>query len=206
MRTVSGASRQGIVRDCLRRNHHPGPYQLQAAINAVHADAPTIDQTDWTSTTTTRSTPREPICFGGCTETARPQPPTSARPPWRQPTPSGSSSGTVAELRGEPLTSSSGSTVSLPRQRFIVANRDGSHARYTVPPRLPRPRDPVVLARRVRRQGCSHPHPQLQAKAALSFTRRLRPHDVGVSHPARSNSASWRTSQPRDASPAISSS
>jgi RNA polymerase sigma-70 factor (ECF subfamily) len=37
---------QGIVRDCLRRNH-PGPYQLQAAINAVHADAPTIDQTDW---------------------------------------------------------------------------------------------------------------------------------------------------------------
>jgi RNA polymerase sigma-70 factor (ECF subfamily) len=37
---------QGIVRACLRRNH-PGPYQLQAAINAVHADAPTIDQTDW---------------------------------------------------------------------------------------------------------------------------------------------------------------
>ena len=37
---------QAIVRACLRRNH-PGPYQLQAAINAVHADAPTIDQTDW---------------------------------------------------------------------------------------------------------------------------------------------------------------
>jgi RNA polymerase sigma-70 factor (ECF subfamily) len=37
---------QTIVRACLRRNH-PGPYQLQAAINAVHADAPTIDQTDW---------------------------------------------------------------------------------------------------------------------------------------------------------------
>lgn len=37
---------QGIVRACLRRNH-PGPYQLQAAINAVHADAATIDQTDW---------------------------------------------------------------------------------------------------------------------------------------------------------------
>jgi RNA polymerase sigma-70 factor, ECF subfamily len=37
---------QRIVRACLRRNH-PGPYQLQAAINAVHADAPTIDQTDW---------------------------------------------------------------------------------------------------------------------------------------------------------------
>src|SRR2546423_8290386 len=37
---------QGIVRACLRRAH-PGPYQLQAAINAVHADAPAIDQTDW---------------------------------------------------------------------------------------------------------------------------------------------------------------
>jgi RNA polymerase sigma-70 factor (ECF subfamily) len=37
---------QRIVRACLRRNH-AGPYQLQAAINAVHVDAPTIDQTDW---------------------------------------------------------------------------------------------------------------------------------------------------------------
>lgn len=35
-----------IVRWCLRRNQ-PGPYQLQAAINAVHADAATADQTDW---------------------------------------------------------------------------------------------------------------------------------------------------------------
>jgi RNA polymerase sigma-70 factor (ECF subfamily) len=37
---------QAIVRRCLRRNQ-PGPYQLQAAINAVHADAPTIAATDW---------------------------------------------------------------------------------------------------------------------------------------------------------------
>lgn len=37
---------QDLVRACLRRNH-PGPYQLQAAINAVHADAPTIEATDW---------------------------------------------------------------------------------------------------------------------------------------------------------------
>jgi len=34
------------VRWCLRRNR-PGAYQLQAAINAVHADAPTAQQTDW---------------------------------------------------------------------------------------------------------------------------------------------------------------
>jgi RNA polymerase sigma-70 factor, ECF subfamily len=37
---------QAILRRCLRRNQ-PGPYQLQAAINAVHADAPTLAQTDW---------------------------------------------------------------------------------------------------------------------------------------------------------------
>ncbi|MDQ3985165.1 MAG: RNA polymerase sigma factor [Actinomycetota bacterium] len=37
---------QEIVRRCLRRNQ-PGTYQLQAAINAVHADAPTLKETDW---------------------------------------------------------------------------------------------------------------------------------------------------------------
>jgi RNA polymerase sigma-70 factor (ECF subfamily) len=37
---------QAILRHCLRRNQ-PGPYQLQAAINAVHADAGTIEETDW---------------------------------------------------------------------------------------------------------------------------------------------------------------
>jgi RNA polymerase sigma-70 factor, ECF subfamily len=37
---------QAIVGWCRRRNQ-PGPYQLQAAINAVHADAPTVEQTDW---------------------------------------------------------------------------------------------------------------------------------------------------------------
>lgn len=37
---------QAIVRGCLRRNQ-PGPYQLQAAINAVHADADSVEDTDW---------------------------------------------------------------------------------------------------------------------------------------------------------------
>jgi len=37
---------QAIVRACLRRNR-PGPYQIQAAINAVHSDAPTASATDW---------------------------------------------------------------------------------------------------------------------------------------------------------------
>jgi len=35
-----------LVRACLRRNM-PGPYQIQAAIAAVHADAATADATDW---------------------------------------------------------------------------------------------------------------------------------------------------------------
>jgi RNA polymerase sigma-70 factor, ECF subfamily len=37
---------QAILRQCVRRNQ-PGPYQLQAAINAVHADAATVEETDW---------------------------------------------------------------------------------------------------------------------------------------------------------------
>ncbi|MGW5657039.1 RNA polymerase sigma factor [Streptomyces humi] len=37
---------QQLVRRCLRRNR-PGPYQIQAAINAVHSDAPAADATDW---------------------------------------------------------------------------------------------------------------------------------------------------------------
>ena len=37
---------QEIVRRCLRRNM-PGPYQIQAAIAAVHSDAPTAADTDW---------------------------------------------------------------------------------------------------------------------------------------------------------------
>ncbi|WBQ08587.1 RNA polymerase sigma factor [Kribbella sp. CA-293567] len=40
------AEGQDLVRRCLRRNH-PGPYQLQAAMNAVHSDAPTAADTDW---------------------------------------------------------------------------------------------------------------------------------------------------------------
>jgi RNA polymerase sigma-70 factor (ECF subfamily) len=40
------AEGQSLVRRCLRLNR-PGPYQLQAAINAVHSDASTARATDW---------------------------------------------------------------------------------------------------------------------------------------------------------------
>ena len=40
------AEGQYIVRQCLRRNQ-PGPYQIQAAINAVHSDAATAAAIDW---------------------------------------------------------------------------------------------------------------------------------------------------------------
>jgi RNA polymerase sigma-70 factor, ECF subfamily len=37
---------QALVRRCLQLDR-PGPYQIQAAINAVHSDAPTAEATDW---------------------------------------------------------------------------------------------------------------------------------------------------------------
>jgi RNA polymerase sigma-70 factor, ECF subfamily len=40
------AEGHALVRRCLRRNQ-PGPYQIQAAIAAVHADSATAEQTDW---------------------------------------------------------------------------------------------------------------------------------------------------------------
>jgi RNA polymerase sigma-70 factor, ECF subfamily len=40
------AEGQALVRRCLRLGR-PGPYQIQAAINAVHSDAPRADATDW---------------------------------------------------------------------------------------------------------------------------------------------------------------
>jgi RNA polymerase sigma-70 factor (ECF subfamily) len=40
------AEGQAIVRRCLARSR-PGPYQIQAAINAVHSDAPAAAVTDW---------------------------------------------------------------------------------------------------------------------------------------------------------------
>jgi RNA polymerase sigma-70 factor (ECF subfamily) len=40
------AEGQDLVRRCLQRNQ-PGPYQIQAAINAVHSDAPVASATDW---------------------------------------------------------------------------------------------------------------------------------------------------------------
>src|SRR5688500_17753371 len=40
------AEGQAIVRRCLARNQ-PGPYQIKAAINAVHSDASDAGETDW---------------------------------------------------------------------------------------------------------------------------------------------------------------
>lgn len=40
------AEGQDLVRRCLRRGQ-PGPYQLQAAMNAVHSDAASAADTDW---------------------------------------------------------------------------------------------------------------------------------------------------------------
>src|SRR6185312_9193330 len=37
---------QDLVRLCIARKQ-PGPYQIQAALNAVHSDAPAAEATDW---------------------------------------------------------------------------------------------------------------------------------------------------------------
>ena len=48
---ASIAAGHDLVRRCIRRGQ-PGPYQLQAAIAAVHADAPTHAATDWNQVVT----------------------------------------------------------------------------------------------------------------------------------------------------------
>jgi RNA polymerase sigma-70 factor (ECF subfamily) len=45
------AEGHALVRACLRRNQ-PGPFQIQAAIAAVHADGATADATDWSQIVT----------------------------------------------------------------------------------------------------------------------------------------------------------
>lgn len=45
------AEGHALVRECLARNR-PGQYQLLAAINAVHTDAPTVAATDWSQVVT----------------------------------------------------------------------------------------------------------------------------------------------------------
>ncbi len=43
---ASSPKAQGSSASCLDRNQ-PGPYQIQAAIQAVHSDAPLASETDW---------------------------------------------------------------------------------------------------------------------------------------------------------------
>ncbi len=66
-----------LVRRCLRRDQ-PGPYQIQAAINAVHSDAPTAAQTDWA-----RSSRSTTSCS---TSLPRPWSPSTAPSPSPRPT------------------------------------------------------------------------------------------------------------------------
>jgi RNA polymerase sigma-70 factor (ECF subfamily) len=52
-----------IARECLLSNN-PGPYQIQAAINAIHCEAPTAELTDW----------REILRLYGCLLALEPNP------------------------------------------------------------------------------------------------------------------------------------
>jgi hypothetical protein len=58
---------------------------------------------------------------------------------------------------------------------------------------LPRPRGPIVPARRVVVRTACRLSPQLRVQAALSFIGLPRQPGGGVLHPTRTGSASWRT-------------
>ena len=78
--------------------------------------------------------------------------------------------------------------------RWILEGvRSPVHLRCTAPPCLPGPRDPTVLTRPGVVGAAFRPRPQLPAQTAPSFLRPLRRPVGEVSHPARSDSASWRT-------------
>jgi hypothetical protein len=98
--------------------------------------------TSWTWTPTTRSTPREPICFAGWVGTARPRPPTSVRPPWHRPTPSGTSSASVAEGHAECLLCPGPVRSPVPDPAAVCRRHQADPGR----------------ARRVGRPGWSHGH------------------------------------------------
>ena len=62
---------RALLRVCLARNR-PGPYQLQAAINAVHSDAPSVERTDWRANSgALRSAHGSCSECGCCTESGR---------------------------------------------------------------------------------------------------------------------------------------
>src|SRR5207247_4993283 len=88
--------------------------------------------TSWPGPTTTPSTPPEQICFGGWAATARPRPPTSAQPPWRRPTPSETSSGSVAEPRAEPT--GDVEQVAGPGFHLVARACDGAELVHCAPP------------------------------------------------------------------------
>jgi hypothetical protein len=120
----------------------------------VHADAATLEQTDWPQIVTLYDqllavaptpvvalnraiaigelqgpatalallndlTPPGPICFSGSAGT---RPPTNVQPPWRRQTPSGTSSGSAAELRAE-------------RATMTPSLRNGLRTRFRMSPR-----------------------------------------------------------------------
>ncbi len=84
------AEGQALVRACLRRNQ-PGPYQLQAAINAVHSDAPTAAATDWGQILQLYDQLLAPLARARWSRSTAPWPwprSTGPRPGWPRSTPS----------------------------------------------------------------------------------------------------------------------
>ena len=130
---------QAILRRCLRRDQ-PGPYQLQAAINAVHADASTLQQTDWPQI----------LALYDQLLSARPdlgRGPQPGRRRGRGPRPSrragpggGAGPGQLPPLPRYPSRSAAAAwPPSRGRGRLRTGRRPGAHRRRTSPPQPRRP-------------------------------------------------------------------
>ena len=79
-----------LVRACLRRNQ-PGPFQIQAAIAAVHADAPTSESTDWSQIIALYDhlyalRPNPVVALNRPVAVAELHGPDEGSPPWTRPT------------------------------------------------------------------------------------------------------------------------
>ena len=97
------------------------------------------------------------------------------------------------EVLGTPRTASPAHIHRVRAGWILEGVRSPIHFRCTAPPCLPGPRDPTVLTRPSVVGAAFRPRPQLQTQTAPSFHRPLRRPIGEVSHPARHDSASWRT-------------
>ena len=120
------AEGQAIVRRCLARNQ-PGPYQLQAAINAVHSDAAVAATTDWAQILASlRSITRDVAELRSSRSTGRWRSPRSRdRKPRCASSMRSTSMGIICSTPSAPICS--GASGVMPRRRSPTSRRSRGH-------------------------------------------------------------------------------